>query len=352
MAHYELSRLPPGPSKYEEAVRRREGGAIEKYPPLRGPPTLPEPSTFLADLEKSTQTFFSQQRATLSLSSQYELEEAGKNNAVLKSFHGHSGQSRHGQGLGIVVGTGMGQVATLGMGPDTMLIYDEFLQQHRRPVSKLDLEEKRRREAKEKGMRCILAALDNMRSYMLLAAPFLMRGFKKRGVSSNLIVWTGYYYELDDSYDESDEEEVRAHLRRVAEQPPLKLDESTEVKHLPTHAFCAFLIGPDKILHSHNIFFCLAAQKLNFFGVFGLTTMGRRDELVQQKRRKRRRMLRERSPSPPVSHSKRTPPPPQLSTRFTPEEMDRAPELEDKKRFLTMFRLSHVTVQQRRGENV
>ncbi len=45
----------------------------------------------------------------------------------------------------------------------------------------------------------------------------------------------GYYYELDDSYDESDEEEVRAHLRRVAEQPPLKLDDSTEVKHLPTH---------------------------------------------------------------------------------------------------------------------
>lgn len=64
-------------------------------------------------------------------------------------------------------------------------------------------------------------------------------------------------------------------------------------------------------------------------------------------------MLRERSPSPPASQSKRTPPPPpHLSTRFTPEEMDRAPELEDKKRFLTMFRLSHVTVQQRKGEKV
>lgn len=60
-------------------------------------------------------------------------------------------------------------------------------------------------------------------------------------------------------------------------------------------------------------------------------------------------MLRERSPSPPVSHSKRTPPLPQLNTRFTPEEMDQAPELEDKKRFLTMFRLSHVTAQQRKG---
>lgn len=40
---------------------------------------------------------------------------------------------------------------------------------------------------------------------------------------------TGYYYDLDDSYDESDEEEVRAHLRCVAEQPPLKLDTSSEV---------------------------------------------------------------------------------------------------------------------------
>uniref|UniRef100_G3PTY9 Gse1 coiled-coil protein n=1 Tax=Gasterosteus aculeatus TaxID=69293 RepID=G3PTY9_GASAC len=252
MGHYELSRLPPGPSKYDDGPRRREGGPMEKYPPVRGPPGLPEPSTFLADLEKSTQSFFSQQRATLSLSSQYELEGAMKR-------------------------PGTGQAATVGMGQDTMLIFDEFLQLHRRPVSKLDLEEKRRREAREKG----------------------------------------YYYELDDSYDESDEEEVRAHLRRVAEQPPLKLDDSTE--------------------------------KVDFLGAFGLTTVGRRDELVQQKRRKRRRRLRERSPSPPFSHSKRTPPPPpQLSTRFTPEEMNRAPELEDKKRFLNTFKLSHVTIHQRR----
>lgn len=103
--------------------------------------------------------------------------------------------------------------------------------------------------------------------------------------------------------------------------------------------------------HSKMIVFLISVQKLDFLGVFGLTTMGRRDELVQQKRRKRRRMLREHSPSPPASQSKRTPPP-QLSTRFTPEEMDQAPELEDKKRFLTMFRLSHVTVQQRKGKAI
>lgn len=124
---------------------------MEKYPPLRGPPGLPEPSTFLADLEKSTQSFFSQQRATLSLPSQYEMEGGMKSNAGLKSLQGHPGHSRHGQGLGIPPGTGMGQVANVGTGPETMLIYDEYLQQHRRPVSKLDLEEKRRKEAREKG---------------------------------------------------------------------------------------------------------------------------------------------------------------------------------------------------------
>lgn len=142
MGHYDLGRLPPGTSKYEDGGRRREGAPVEKYAPLRCPPGLPEPSTFLADLEKSTQSFFNQQRASLSLSSQYELEGASKNSSVLKNLPGHS---RHG------AGSGVSQAAPLGLGPDTTLIYDEFLQQHRRPVSKLDLEEKRKREAREKG---------------------------------------------------------------------------------------------------------------------------------------------------------------------------------------------------------
>lgn len=53
--------------------------------------------------------------------------------------------------------------------------------------------------------------------------------------SSHLLClgYAGYYYDLDDSYDESDEEEVRAHLRCVAEQPPLKLDTSSEVGVIP-----------------------------------------------------------------------------------------------------------------------
>ncbi|KAL1007338.1 hypothetical protein UPYG_G00085210 [Umbra pygmaea] len=268
LGHYDLSRLPPGvggPPKLEDGFRRvrdREGG-MEKYQPSHRGPS--EPSTYLAELEKSTQSFFSQQRASLSLPSQYgEVGGGVKSGVAVKSLQGTPGMWRQSQGIG----------------PESGLMYDEFLQQHRRPVSKLDLEERRRREAREKG----------------------------------------YYYELDDSYDESDEEEVRAHLRRVSEQPPLKLNDSTE--------------------------------KVEFLCVFGLTTKSRRDQLVQQKRRKRRRMLRERSPSPPAVQSKRTPPPAApLRTRFTPEEMDRAPELEDKKRFLTMFSLSHVTIQQRRDND-
>lgn len=158
MGHYELSLMPPGPSKYEDGAQRRE---VEKYPPLRGPPGLPEPSTFLADLEKSTQTFLSQQRASLSLSSQYEMEGPIKGGAGLKNFQGHPGHSRHGLGLGIIPGTSVGQVSSAGMGSEAMLIYDEFLQQHRRPVSKLDLEEKRRREAREKGIHQMFPSLGN-----------------------------------------------------------------------------------------------------------------------------------------------------------------------------------------------
>ncbi|XP_058622761.1 genetic suppressor element 1 isoform X3 [Onychostoma macrolepis] len=161
---------------------------------------------------------------------------------------------------------------------DPMMVYDQALQQHRRLVSKLDLEEKKRREAREKG----------------------------------------YYYELDDSYDESDEEEVRAHLRRVAQQPPLKLDASTE--------------------------------KTEFLCLFGLTTLSKRDELLEMKRRKRRMMLQERVPSPSAVPNKRktlSPPHSPLSTRFTPEEMNRTEELDDKKHFLSIFSLSHVSQEER-----
>ena len=48
---------------------------------------------------------------------------------------------------------------------------------------------------------------------------------------------SGFYYEMEESYDESDEEEVKAHLKRVTQQPPLKLDASSEVHtHTATHS--------------------------------------------------------------------------------------------------------------------
>lgn len=87
---------------------------------------------------------------------------------------------------------------------------------------------------------------------------------------------------------------------------------------------------------------------MEFLQMFDLTTLARREEMVEGKRRKRRRMLRERSPSPPAVQSKRPSPAP-LITRFTPEDMNKSPELEDKKRFLTIFSLNHITQQQRRG---
>ncbi|XP_051740175.1 genetic suppressor element 1 [Ctenopharyngodon idella] len=206
---------------------------------------LLEPGKYLADLEKSTQSFLNQQRAAFTQSGPADNRQP------------------HGPALERT---------------DPMMVYDQALQQHKRLVSKLDLEEKKRREAREKG----------------------------------------YYFELDDSYDESDEEEVRAHLRRVAQQPPLKLDASTE--------------------------------KTEFLGLFGLTTLSKRDELLEMKRRKRRRMMQERIPSPSVQSKRKTPSPPQppLTTRFTPEEMDRTAELDDKKHFLSMFDLNHVSLDERR----
>uniref|UniRef100_A0A673HAT6 Genetic suppressor element 1-like n=1 Tax=Sinocyclocheilus rhinocerous TaxID=307959 RepID=A0A673HAT6_9TELE len=259
LGHYDVSRLSLPPSKHErhynsekleEGSRKRD--SLDKYPPIQ-PSGFSESNTFLVELEKSTHSFLNHQRAPLSMSGPYgELSAGLKSSGCFKSLQGHSR-----------------------LAPDAMLVYDEFLQQNRQAVSKLDLEEKRRREAREKG----------------------------------------YYYELDDSYDESDEEEVRAHLRRVAEQPPLKLDDSTE--------------------------------KVEFLQMFDLTTLARREEMMEVKRRKRRRMLRERSLSPPAVQTKRPTPAP-LITRFTPEDMNNSPELEEKKCFLTIFSLNHVTQQQRR----
>nr|XP_033796591.1 genetic suppressor element 1 isoform X2 [Geotrypetes seraphini] len=238
--------------KQEETGRRRDVASWEARPLEQSGYTH---GPFLAELEKSTQSILSQQRASLAQAGHFpDMGFASKPNSTYRPV--------------------------LARSQDPMFVYDEFLQQHRRLVSKLDLEERRRREAREKG----------------------------------------YYYDLDDSYDESDEEEVRAHLRRVAEQPPLKLDTSSE--------------------------------KIEFLQVFGLATLQQKEQVLIQKQRKRRRMLRERSPSPPgVQHKRQTPSPHSpLSTRYSPDEMNGSPNFEEKRKFLTFFDLAHVSVEKRKDE--
>ncbi|XP_004693584.2 PREDICTED: genetic suppressor element 1 [Condylura cristata] len=248
--------------KSDEGSRKREATPLDKYqPPPREAGSLEHqgfphgPGPFLAELEKSTQTLLGQPRASLT-----QPPAFGELSGPLKPGSPYRPPAPR--------------------GPDPAYIFDELLQQRRRLVSKLDLEERRRREAREKG----------------------------------------YYYDLDDSYDESDEEEVRAHLRCVAEQPPLKLDTSSE--------------------------------KLEFLQLFGLTTQQQKEELLTQKRRKRRRMLRERSPSPPTVQSKRQTPSPRLalSTRYSPDEMNDSPNFEEKKKFLTIFNLTHISAEKRRDK--
>lgn len=236
------------PKPPEDETRQQGGPEKTSSVPIS---SLLDSGKYLAELEKSTRSFLSQQRTFFSQTGLGDYRQT----------QGSSSQ------------------APAVERSDPMMVYDQALQQHRRLVSKLDLEEKKRREAREKG----------------------------------------YYYELDDSYDDSDEEEVRAHLRRVAQQPALKLDASKE--------------------------------KMEFLSLFGLTTLSKRDEHLEMKRRKRRRLMLERSPSPPAVQSKwKTPSPPQppLPTRFTPEEMDNTAELEDKKHFLSMFNLNHISVEERK----
>ncbi|RLV84381.1 hypothetical protein DV515_00016285 [Chloebia gouldiae] len=319
------------PEKLEEGPRKRD--ALEKYPPGREP-GAPEHGAFthtpfLAELEKSTQSILSQQRAPATA-----FPESTKPSSPYRPPQPRA--------------------------QDPMYIYDEFVQQHRRLVSKLDLEERRRREAREKG----------------------------------------YYYDLDDSCDDSDEEEVRAHLRCVAEQPPLKLDTSSEEwgwnededgnrsrneneddengdgkgngdedcsrdegrmgmrmgigMRMRMTVAMRMTMGMKTRMRDDPALLCSpwSPQKLEFLQLFGLTTQQQKEELLSQKRRKRRRMLRERSPSPPTVQNKRRTPSPRLplSTRYSPDEMNNSPNFEEKKRFLTIFNLTHISAEKRKDK--
>lgn len=110
------------PEKLEDSARKRD--ALEKYPLPREPSAAEHTgfthTPFLAELEKSTQSILSQQRPP-----------ATPFGEVTKPSSPYRPPQPRAQ--------------------DPMYIYDEFVQQHRRLVSKLDLEERRRREAREKG---------------------------------------------------------------------------------------------------------------------------------------------------------------------------------------------------------
>lgn len=101
----------------------RQQGASEKTTsmPIN---SLLDSGKYLAELEKSTRSFLSQQR----------------------NFFSQSGFRDYGQ----TQGSGSHRPAV--ERSDPMMVYDQALQQHRRLVSKLDLEERKRREAREKGV--------------------------------------------------------------------------------------------------------------------------------------------------------------------------------------------------------
>ena len=122
------------PEKAEEGPRKREATPLDKYqPPPREAGGLEQqafpaaPAHFLAELEPSTQTVLGQPRASLAPPAPF-----GEPPGPLKP--------------------GSPYRPPVPRGPDPTYVYDEFLQQRRRLVSKLDLEERRRREAQEKGL--------------------------------------------------------------------------------------------------------------------------------------------------------------------------------------------------------
>ncbi|XP_067857112.1 genetic suppressor element 1-like [Heptranchias perlo] len=115
--------------------------------------------------------------------------------------------------------------------------------------------------------------------------------------------------------------EIRERIHRLTERPPLKLDDTP--------------------------------RKLLFLGAVGLTTQSKKEEVKQQKMRKRRRMLRERSPSPLCLKKKRRsplplPPPRVRSISHSPDELNKATDFEEKKQFLALFDLKHLTAAQRK----
>lgn len=157
------------PEKAEEGPRKREAIPLDKYqPPPREAGSLEHqafphgPGPFLAELEKSTQTILGQQRASLTQPAPF-----GELTGPLKP--------------------GSPYRPTAPRVPDPAYIYDEFLQQRRRLVSKLDLEERRRREAQEKGavsLKALTSGVGGQRCQPSSHSCFLPWAFSSQGAGS------------------------------------------------------------------------------------------------------------------------------------------------------------------------
>ncbi len=136
------SRPPPGltradrpalswEEKMEDGGRRRAEGT-ERFTPLRGPGLQETGSWNKAEQDRTIQSLYHRHHINnLHQRSCMPPELGGQRQAASPS----AVRERQSQP------------------PNNMLVYDEVLQQHRRLLSKLDLEEKRRREAKEGGER-------------------------------------------------------------------------------------------------------------------------------------------------------------------------------------------------------
>ncbi|XP_072139154.1 genetic suppressor element 1-like [Mobula birostris] len=112
--------------------------------------------------------------------------------------------------------------------------------------------------------------------------------------------------------------DMKNRICNQAEQPPLKLDD--------------------------------APMKMLFLRAVGLTTQSKKDQVIQEKTTKQHRTLRVQSPSPLCLEQKQCSPlPPQVdSLSHSPVELNKASDFEEKKQFLALFNLKHLSTAQRK----
>ncbi|XP_072880183.1 genetic suppressor element 1-like isoform X1 [Hemitrygon akajei] len=112
--------------------------------------------------------------------------------------------------------------------------------------------------------------------------------------------------------------DMRNRICSQAEQPPLKRDD--------------------------------APRKMLFLRAVGLTTQSISDKVIQEKMTKQHRALRGHSPSPLCLEQKQCSPLPSQvdSLSHSPDELNKASDFEEKKQFLALFNLKHLSTAQRK----